>query len=207
MRIPESKVKLNLPVFFLSALEVAVMVTITLGSLVWSGKTFGAVNVALEATVVLVFGGDRGAGVLDVGESPDGGIAAGGLGSIAGQRSRRRGAGNGGRGIWSGGIGAVERCRHVGRAGDRGGDCLRLRRHHHGKLARDRNSYLIGSAAAAAPAAPKADEGRRQRNVSRTPMPLHAHCLPHTCALCECFVSAALLNSQVFLKITIILTP
>src|SRR2546425_2304186 len=55
MRIPESKVKLNLPVFFLSALEVAVMVTITLGSLVWSGKTFGAVNVAVEATVVLVF--------------------------------------------------------------------------------------------------------------------------------------------------------
>src|SRR5437879_4245043 len=55
MRIPESKAKLNLPVFFLSTLEVAVMVTITLGSLLWSGKTFGAVNVAVEATVVLVF--------------------------------------------------------------------------------------------------------------------------------------------------------
>src|SRR5437867_11711300 len=55
MRMPESKVMLNLPVFFLSALEAAVMVTMTLGSLVWSGKTFGAVHVAVEATVVLVF--------------------------------------------------------------------------------------------------------------------------------------------------------
>ena len=34
MRIPESKPMLNLPVFFLSALEVAVMVTSTLGNLV-----------------------------------------------------------------------------------------------------------------------------------------------------------------------------
>ena len=33
MRRPESKLMLNLPVFFLSALEVAVIVTFTLGSL------------------------------------------------------------------------------------------------------------------------------------------------------------------------------
>src|SRR4029077_7958969 len=55
MRIPESKVMAKVPVFFLSALEVAVMVTMTLGSLTWSGKTGGAVKVAVEATVVLVF--------------------------------------------------------------------------------------------------------------------------------------------------------
>src|SRR6266567_8251982 len=38
MRMPESKLMGNLPVFFLSALEVAVMVTVTLGNFVWSGK-------------------------------------------------------------------------------------------------------------------------------------------------------------------------
>jgi len=34
MRMPESKLMLNFPVFFLSALEVAVMVTRTFGNLV-----------------------------------------------------------------------------------------------------------------------------------------------------------------------------
>src|SRR5258708_25058103 len=55
MRMPESKLMLNLPVFFLSALEVAVMVTRTLGNIVWFGNFAGAVKVAGEATVVLVF--------------------------------------------------------------------------------------------------------------------------------------------------------
>src|SRR5258708_40177970 len=55
MRMPESKLMLNLPVFFLSALEVAVMVTRTLGNIVWFGNFAGAVKVAVEATVVLVF--------------------------------------------------------------------------------------------------------------------------------------------------------
>src|SRR5437879_607658 len=55
MRMPESKLMLNFPVFFLSALEVAVMVTRTLGNIVWFGKVAGAVKVAVEATVVLVF--------------------------------------------------------------------------------------------------------------------------------------------------------
>src|SRR5712692_5066452 len=45
-RMPESKMMLNVPVFFLSALAVAVMVTRTLGSLVGSGKTGCAVKVA-----------------------------------------------------------------------------------------------------------------------------------------------------------------
>src|SRR5947209_1080500 len=44
IRMPESKLMGNLPVFFLSALAVAVIVTVTLGSLVWSGKVWGAVK-------------------------------------------------------------------------------------------------------------------------------------------------------------------
>src|SRR5229473_4799586 len=55
IRMPESKLMLNLPVFFLSALAVAVMVTVTLGNIVWFGNFAGAVKVAVEATVVLVF--------------------------------------------------------------------------------------------------------------------------------------------------------
>src|SRR5229473_1290436 len=54
MRIPESKTMVNVPVFFLSALEVAVIVTMTLGNVFWFGKSFGARNVAVEGTVVLV---------------------------------------------------------------------------------------------------------------------------------------------------------
>src|SRR5260370_35633867 len=54
MRMPESKTMLNLPVFVLSALEVAVMVTMTLGSFVWAGKFLGARKVAVEAEVVPV---------------------------------------------------------------------------------------------------------------------------------------------------------
>src|SRR5260370_15252254 len=55
MRMPESKLMLNLPVFFLSALVVAVMVTRTLGAIVWFGNFAGALRGAVEATVVLVF--------------------------------------------------------------------------------------------------------------------------------------------------------
>src|SRR5712691_2037078 len=55
IRMPEAKLMGNLPVFFLSALAVAVMVTVTLGSFVWSGKVCGAVKVAVDAAVVLVF--------------------------------------------------------------------------------------------------------------------------------------------------------
>src|SRR5260370_42206084 len=55
MRMPESKLMVVVPVFFLSALEVAVMVTRTLGNIVWFGNFAGAVKVAVEATVVLVF--------------------------------------------------------------------------------------------------------------------------------------------------------
>src|SRR5260370_11673761 len=55
MRMPESKLMVVVPVFLLSALEVAVMVTRTLGNIVWFGNFAGAVKVAVEATVVLVF--------------------------------------------------------------------------------------------------------------------------------------------------------
>src|SRR5207245_8608030 len=57
MRMPESKVigGVVFPVFFLSALAVAVMVTWTLGKLVWSGNVWGAVKVAVDGAVVLVF--------------------------------------------------------------------------------------------------------------------------------------------------------
>src|SRR4029077_17775200 len=54
IRMPESKVMLNVPVFFLSALDVAVMVTMTLGGLTGSGKTLGAVKVAVDGWVVPV---------------------------------------------------------------------------------------------------------------------------------------------------------
>src|SRR5260370_36531345 len=54
MWMPESKIRVNLPVFVLSALEVAVMVTMTLGSFVWSGKFLGARKAAVEAEVVPV---------------------------------------------------------------------------------------------------------------------------------------------------------
>src|SRR6266481_6660679 len=108
-------------------------------------------------------------------------------------------------GVRRGRVGAVEGGRDVGRAGDRGRNRLRLSRHHDGRGAGDRNNHLIGSVAAAATTAPKAGEGHRQENVSRTLMPLHTHCLPHNCALCKCSASAAPLDSQVTSKITIIL--
>jgi hypothetical protein len=55
MRIPESIVTVAVPVFFVSAFDVAVIVISRLGNFVGSGNTFGAVNVVVEATVVLVF--------------------------------------------------------------------------------------------------------------------------------------------------------
>src|SRR5882724_8547711 len=53
--MPESMVMVDFPVFFVSAFAVAVIITCRLGYLVGSGNVAGAVYVAVESAVVLVF--------------------------------------------------------------------------------------------------------------------------------------------------------
>jgi len=151
-------------------------------------------------------GSDGGAGVHDVGESADSRIASGSLGSTALRGSGRLGARYGRSSGWEWWCRSSRKVAETSVAPVTfGGHRLSLsgkpRRAGWGLTA---TNHLVGRAAAATPAHPKAGEDHRQQDVfshSLWPMPRHTHCLPHTCArLATVFVSAAPLNSQVSAK-------